>query len=202
MIAKLTGYLDSMGEDWVIIDVQGVGYWIYCSLRTQKFLKEAEDRMVSLAVETLIRDERIYLYGFTNMIQRDWFRLLMTVQGVGARAALSLLEVLSCEELCYAIISHDHVALLRAEGIGTRLAKRILLELKEKVDKIPSFSQESQSMVPTVCHQALLALVNLGYTRSEAYKVVTEVCAQNPSQDIATLLRYSLQRLGQNERRA
>jgi Holliday junction DNA helicase RuvA len=136
MIARLRGRLDSRGEDHVVIDVGGVGYLVMCSVRTLAALPGAGEA-VDLHVDTQVRAESITLYGFREPAERVWFRLLQTVQGVGARVALGLLSVLAPDELARAIAAQDKKALSRASGVGPRRAARIASELRERLVDLP-----------------------------------------------------------------
>ena len=180
MIAKLTGVLDSIGSDWAVIDVGGVGYLVYCSGRTLSRLPRAGEP-ASLHVETHVREDHIHLYGFAEENERAWYRLLTTVQGVGARVALAILSVLAPDQLFQAIAAQDRTALTRADGVGPKVAARILNELKDKaggialgpvariggtgVDGPPSPSDGTPA-------DAVSALVNLGYSRTEAFGAI------------------------------
>lgn len=170
MIARLTGLLDSAGEDWAVVDVGGVGYLVQCSARTLSQLPGRGER-VSLAVETHMRDDRIQLYGFLEQVERDWFRLLTTVQGVGAKVALGLLSVMGPGDLSGAIAAQDRAAISRAQGVGPRLAGRILSELRDRVGGI-SPSSPSSGGGPAPVDDAVSALVNLGYGRADAHGAV------------------------------
>ena len=131
MIAKLSGRLDSLGADHAVIDVSGVGYLVFCPARTLGRLG-ALGTAVTVLVDTHVREDAITLYGFADAAERSWFRLLITVQGVGARVALALLGVLGPDDLVRAIAAQDRAALVRADGVGPKLATRILSELKDK----------------------------------------------------------------------
>ena len=131
MIARLTGRIDSTAEDSAVIDVAGVGYLVYCSARTLGALPAAGET-ASLHVETHVREDHIHLCGFESLAERDWFRLLTTVQGVGTRVALAILSVLSADRLSDALISGDGKMLTQAPGVGPKLAGRIVAELKDK----------------------------------------------------------------------
>src|SRR5437763_14780972 len=131
MIGKLTGVLDSFGEDHVILDVNGVGYVVTCSSRTLQRLP-SRGETASLAIETQVREDAIRLFGFTSDAERDWFRLLQSVQGVGAKVALAILGILSAGELAMVIGTQDKASVARAPGVGPKLAGRIVAELKDK----------------------------------------------------------------------
>ena len=178
MIGKLTGSVDDVSADSAILDVAGVGYTVFASSRTLAKLAEAGSP-VSLFVETHVREDHIHLYGFLERVERDWFRLLTTVQGVGARTALAILDVLSTSELATAIAAQDKAAVGRASGVGPKLAGRIVAELKDKAGGIapgPAALQAVGDAVPAVENlafaDAVSALVNLGYRRSEAYSAI------------------------------
>ncbi len=175
MIAKLTGILDSIGEDQLVIDVGGVGYLAFCSARTLRALGNRGDR-ISLAIETHVREDHIHLYGFAEATERDWFRLLTTVQGVGAKVALAVLGTLSPQELGTALLAEDKAALTRAPGVGPRVATRILAELRDKAGELSTVPHvefaRSATAAPGPVEDAVSALVNLGYRRSEAYGAV------------------------------
>lgn len=183
MIGKLTGVLESSGQDWALVDVQGVGYLAFCSTRTLERAGRPGDG-VSLLIETHVREDHIHLYGFADPAERDWFRLLSTVQGVGAKMALAVLSTLSPGDLIRALAAQDKTALTRASGVGPKLAARILAELKDKAGTIalgPAAVANSGANAGTgaagleaPAGDALSALVNLGYGRSEAFGAVVE----------------------------
>ncbi len=206
MIGKLKGILDDIGEDWVIIDVQGVGYHVQCSTRTLARLPE-KGTALSLSIETHVREDAIKLFGFETPEERDWFRLLQSVQGVGAKVALALLSILSAPDLANAIQFQDKAAINRAPGVGPRLAARILTELKDK--QLPSLGAD---VVPTgavkkpdasegngasaASAEALSALVNLGYNESQAAQTISGILnAHEGAPPLETLIRESLKEL-------
>ncbi|MBL4748804.1 MAG: Holliday junction branch migration protein RuvA, partial [Magnetovibrio sp.] len=131
MIALLKGRIEDVGDGWAVIDVNGVGYLIFSSSRTLALLAVGEAATVH--IETHVREDHIHLYGFLNTGERAWFKLLTTVQGVGAKVALALLSVLSSDELTHAIAAQDKAQVGRANGVGPKLAGRIVSELKDKV---------------------------------------------------------------------
>jgi len=203
MIAKLSGLIDELGEDWAVIDVNGVGYLVFCSSRTLGRLSQGE--AASLVIETHVREDHIHLYGFFDASEREWFRLLTTVQGVGAKVALGLLSSLSTDELMQGIASGDKATITRAPGIGPKLATRILNELKDKVAKLaigsvtametgaPSHPQGDASGAVS---EAVSALVNLGYSPSNALGAVSHAAQQlgeNPA--LEDLIRAGLTEL-------
>src|SRR6266436_9920034 len=131
MIGKLKGLIDSYGEDYVILDVGGVGYQVHCAGRTLQALPSPGEAAV-LSIETYVREDQIKLYGFTGDLEREWFRLLQTVQGVGAKVALAVLGTLKPGELATAIALQDRATLSRAPGVGRKVAERIVAELRDK----------------------------------------------------------------------
>lgn len=174
MIGKLTGAVDSVDDDWAIIDVNGVGYVVFCSRRTLTNLPSPGET-ARLLIETHVREDHIHLYGFADAAERAWFRLLCTVQGVGARMALAVQSVLPSAELAQAIAAQDKGALTRANGVGTKLATRIVTELKEKAGKIafaPVAGAAGRAGPEAVPEDAVSALVNLGYRQAEAFGAV------------------------------
>lgn len=207
MIAKLKGLVDSVGSDWVILDVNGVGYLVYASGRTLSRLPST-GTATSLSIETHVREDHIHLYGFADTAERDWFRLLTTVQGVGAKVALAILSTLSAEELVQAIAAQDKKMLTRANGVGPKVAVRILTELKDKAGNLAlgSVGQASAegggtdtSATPAasgfggVPMEAASALVNLGYGRSEALSAVSAANKKlEGNGDLQSLIRMAL----------
>ena len=178
MIAKLTGLLDSQGDDWLVIDVGGVGYMVFCSGRTLSSLPSA-GATVALSIDTHVREDHIHLYGFADQIERDWFRLLTTVQGVGARVALAILTVLSPDNLADAVISQDRAMLTQAPGVGPKLGQRIVNELKDRAGDLTvvrpaAFTAAAEGGAAAAIGDATSALINLGYQRAEAFGAVSE----------------------------
>jgi holliday junction DNA helicase RuvA len=204
MIAKLKGIVDSAGEDWAIIDVSGVGYLVFASGRTLGRLAEGE--AAALMIETHVREDHIHLYGFWDENERDWYKLLTTVQGVGAKAGLALLSVLTGEELVRAIASGDKAAITRAAGVGPKLATRILSELKDKVGKLALGSAAASGGAPVEAlgdntarevADAVSALVNLGYGASDALTAVSNAQGQlDEGAGVADFIRAGLAELG------
>ncbi len=207
MIAKLKGLIDSLGEDWVIVDVAGVGYLVSCSGRTLARLEVG--RPAVLAVETWVREDAIQLFGFAEPAERDWFRLLTTVQGVGARVALAILSVIPPDQILRTIAAQDRAPLQRASGVGPRLAARILAELKDKAVAVAALTPTGADVagapgggvadVGGAGEDAVSALVNLGYRRLEAFEAVAAARAAGEGEgDTARLIRAALQRLGRD----
>jgi len=202
MIGKLRGVIDTIGEDFVILDVQGVGYLVHCSPRTLAHLAHLGEQAV-LAVETHVREDAIRLYGFASDAERDWFRLLQTVQGVGAKVALALLGTVSPQELAAAIARQDKARIAKAPGIGPRLAARLVAELKDKVPahsplaKAEEESEGHAEMVETPAVQdAISALLTLGYSRPQASGAASAALdSLGATADAAALIRHSLKLL-------
>jgi holliday junction DNA helicase RuvA len=203
MIAKLAGILDSVGEDGAVIDVGGVGYLAFCSTRTIGRLPST-GMPAQLLIETHVREDHIHLYGFADAAERDCFRLLMTVQGVGARLALAVLSAVTPEQLGLAIFAQDRTVPARAEGVGPRLAARIVNELKDKVGGLtptipPSRTGGTATESPAgPAAEAISALVNLGYRRVEAFGAVAAATQRlGPAAATDALIRAGLQELAQ-----
>jgi holliday junction DNA helicase RuvA len=183
VIASLAGRLESTGADHAVIEAGGVGYLVFASRRTLARLPEAGGR-ARVLVETHVREDHIHLYGFADAAERDWFRLLTTVQGVGARTALALLSALEPDALAFAIAAQDKTALTRAEGVGPKLGTRIVTELKDKAGALAlGVAPKGRSApAPAVkpagpAEDAVSALVNLGYGRAEAFAAVNAALA-------------------------
>jgi Holliday junction DNA helicase RuvA len=179
MIAQLTGLVDALEDGRCVIDVAGVGYLVHASSRTLAALPRPPE-VARLLIETHVREDAIQLFGFTDTAERDWFRLLTTVQGVGPRVGLSILSALSPRDLIGAIAARDQGSLTRAPGVGARLAARLLTELKDKVGTMPSSSGPgitipAPAMAKGAAGDALSALINLGYRRPEAQATVARV---------------------------
>ncbi len=179
MIARLRGIVDSIEDGRCVMDVNGVGYLIFCSSRT---LGALPDGLATLLIETQVREDAITLYGFFTSAEREWFRLLTTVQGVGAKVALGILSALSPDQLIGAISGQDKGALTRAPGVGPKLAVRILTELQSKAGVMPGGGTAAfpAAIDPKgAAADALSALTNLGYRRAEAEAVLTMAVAEH-----------------------
>lgn len=201
MIGKLTGKIDSVSGNQLVIDVGGVGYVVACSGHTLRQIGGA-DSIASLLIDTHVREDAINLYGFLGGVERDWFRLLISVQGVGAKSALAILGVLSPERLTQAIAAQDKAALTQADGVGPKLALRLVTELK---DKVPAFGggavKSTGAPVPhNDSNDAVSALINLGYRRMDAFSAVASA-AQKLGADakIDALIRAGLAELSRND---
>ncbi len=203
MIGKLKGIVDSYGEDWVIIDVQGVGYEVYCSSKTLSALPSPGEA-TTLAIETHVRETEIKLYGFVGDLEREWFRLLQNVQGVGAKVALAILGTLTPGELASAIALQDKAAVSRAPGVGPKVAQRLVLELK---DKGPALSGDASGTIglqqelgagtaTSTVQDAVSALTNLGYSSQQASAAVSAAMKDaGEDADSGTLIRLGLREL-------
>ncbi len=205
MIAKLRGLVDSTGEDWAVVDVAGVGYQVFCSGRTLAGLTPGE--AVVLVVETHVREDHIHLYGFLDEAERQWFRLLTTVQGVGSKVALNILTALAGEALVHAIAAGDRAALGRAAGVGPKLAARVVSELKDKAGAIAlgpaalsGAKAPAAAGVATETSDAVSALVNLGYAPAEAMGAVSNAAGLlGPEAGVEALVRSALAALAPRE---
>src|SRR4051812_30322812 len=210
MIAKLSGTLDSIGPDGAVIDVGGVGYLAFCSMRTLGRLPPAGGAG-RLLVETHVRGDHIHLYGFIDAAEREGFRLLTTVQGVGARLALAVLSAIPPEALTLAIAAQDRTALARADGVGPRLAARIVNELRDKVGSlgvatpssppplgVPAGAVGVTGGMTGAIADAVSALENLNIGRAEAYGAVTAAARRlGDGAAIEALITAGLQELAQ-----
>ena len=200
MIAQLTGRVDSLSDGTCVIDVGGVGYLVQASSRTLSALPQPP-AVAKMLIETHVREDAIVLYGFADSAERDWFRLLTTVQGVGGRVALAILSSLSPRNLIGAIAAGDKASLTQAQGVGPRLAVRLLTELKDKTGAMPTTSP-SVSYRPTAAattsDDAVSALVNLGYRRPEAQQTVVRALERlGEAATLDGLIRDSLKELAQ-----
>lgn len=199
MIAKLWGRLDEILDDGVVVDVQGVGYHAFCSGRTLRRLPAAGST-IELFIDTHVREDHIHLYGFIDAIERDWFGLLQTVQGVGARVALAILAVIEPHDIVLVIAAQDKAALIQANGVGGKLATRILTELKDTAGNIGLGKAAALAGEFVVGAQlggdvgdAISALLNLGYRRGEAAGAVASAArALGDGARLEDLIRASL----------
>jgi holliday junction DNA helicase RuvA len=203
VIGKLKGIIDSYGEDAIILDVGGVGYLVHCSARTMQALP-APGEPAALAIETYVREDQIKLFGFLTDGEREWFRLLQTVQGVGAKVALAVLGTLKTSELATAIAMRDKAMVARTPGVGPKVAERIVTELK---DKAPAYAQvdpavvrlagaidEKRAVGPVA--DAVSALVNLGYGQPQAAAAIAAAArSAGEGADTRQLIRLGLKEL-------
>jgi Holliday junction DNA helicase RuvA len=203
VIGKLKGIIDSYGDDFVILDVGGVGYVVNCSSRTLQNLPPVGEA-ATLSIETHVREDMIRLYGFRSDAEREWFRLLQSVQGVGAKVALGILSVLEPGSLATAIATGDRAMVARGPGVGPKLAARIVAELK---DKAPAFGSVDPALIrlsgslddrsaPAPVSDAVSALVNLGYPQVQASAAVAAAIRQAGEEaEAKTLIRLGLREL-------
>ncbi|NKJ33607.1 Holliday junction branch migration protein RuvA [Rhizobium sp. SG570] len=202
MIGKLKGTIEELGEDYVLVDVHGVCYVAYCSGRTLSKLGSVGEACI-LFIETYVREDQIRLFGFTTALEREWFNILQTVQGVGAKVALALLSTLTPAELANAIALQDRAAVSRAPGVGPKVAVRIMTELKNKA---PAFAGEAaniglnqelgEGVAAAPVADAVSALTNLGYSRDQAANAVAAAMKlAGEGADSAKLIRFGLKEL-------
>jgi Holliday junction DNA helicase RuvA len=203
MIGKLKGVIDAYGEDYVIVDVHGVGYVVHCSARTLQKLPPVGEA-AALTIETHVREDMIRLYGFRSDDERDWFRLLQSVQGVGTRVALGILSVLEPAQLAAAIATADRATVARGPGVGPKLAARIVAELK---DKAPAYAPVDPALIrftdavddrsaPQPVSDAVSALVNLGYPQVQATAAIAAALkSAGEAAEAKTLIRLGLREL-------
>ena len=203
MIGKLKGTIDEIGEDHVVLDVHGVGYVAHCSARTLGRLGSAGEAAV-LFIETYVREDQFRLFGFLTALEREWFRLLQSVQGVGSKVALAVLSTLTPGELANAIALQDKTAVSRAPGVGPKVAVRIVTELRNKA---PAFAGEASAAIglkqeigegiaSAPVADAVSALTNLGYSRDQAANAVAAALKNGgEGADSAKLIRLGLKEL-------
>lgn len=217
MIAKLKGIIDNIGEDCCIIDVNGVGYLVYMSSRSLSKLKQGDYTV--LLIESVIKEDSFTLFGFQTAWEKEWFNTLTKIQGVGGKVCLNILSALSPAQLAQAVAAQDKSSFLRAAGVGPKLATRLVTELKDKIVTIPveymtgselntpsdDTPQEAIQTIPesnndavyTLTEDVTSALTNLGYPKTDAYRVASEICLNNPNENLATLIKLSLKEFNQ-----
>ena len=203
MIGKLKGTIDEIGDDHVVLDVHGVGYVAHCSARTLGKLGSAGEAAV-LFIETYVREDQFRLFGFLTALEREWFRLLQSVQGVGSKVALAVLSTLTPGELANAIALQDKTAVSRAPGVGPKVAVRIMTELRNKA---PAFAGEASASIglkqelgegvaSAPVSDAVSALTNLGYSRDQAANAIAAALKNGgEGADSARLIRLGLKEL-------
>lgn len=209
MIAKLTGIVDSIFEESAIIDVSGVGYLVFASSKTLSKLKKGES--AALLIETVVREDSISLFGFSDAFEKEWFLTLTKVQGVGPKMALNILSVLSPVQLGAAISAQDKTPFLRVSNVGPKIAARLVTELKGKIvvpksqevrfigDKADDAAPLASTAETNVSEDVISALVNLGYQRIEAYQAASKVCAASPDRPLAELIRLALKEFARKD---
>lgn len=203
MIGKLKGTVDEIGDDHAVIDVHGVCYVAFCPSRTLANLPGPGEAAV-LFIETYVREDQLKLFGFASALEREWFRLLQTAQGVGAKVALAILGTLTAGELANAIALNDVAMVSRAPGVGKKVAERIVTELKNKAPALATgsladigFRQElGEGVAPAPVSDAVSALTNLGYSREQAAgAIAAAVRKAGEGADSAALIRLGLKEL-------
>lgn len=204
MIGKLRGKVDFVGEDKLILDVNGVGYNVYASSKVLTSLKVGAE--ISLIIETIVREDYIHLYGFAREIEKTWFNELGKVKGVGNKVGLKILGSLSIDEIIVAINSADKAAFSKIPGIGPKLALRIVSELKGNVNKVGSLTvsdfdgeiksgKKPSAVDMNILNDALSALESLGYRRSDVYNIISKKLGNNPEITLETLITESLREI-------
>ena len=212
MIGKLSGRVDYRGSDHVMLDVRGVGYMVYCSDRTLASLPQAGEA-VALYTDLLVREDLLQLFGFTSLVEKEWHRLLMSVQGIGAKASLSILGALGPDGVSRAIALGDWSALKAAKGVGPKTAQRVVIELKDKAPGVMAMIGGAPQILdsdevievsapmpqvqtnPSAQADALSALSNLGYTPGDAASALAEMGVDMQDADASALIRAALKKL-------
>jgi Holliday junction DNA helicase RuvA len=203
VIGKLKGTVDSFGPDSLILDVHGVGYLVHCSARTLEAMPRAGEAAV-LFVETHVREQEIKLFGFASELEREWFRLLLLVQGVGAKVALAVLGTLKAADLASAIALGDKAMIARAPGVGPKVAARICTELKDKAPALSGLdggvarlqAELGDKVAPRPAAEAVSALVNLGYGQAQASAAIAAAMGEaGEGAETARLIRLGLREL-------
>ncbi len=206
MIGKLSGKIDEINLDHVILDVSGVGYKVFLSSRTLSSLKTGVD--CGLNIEMYVREDQMLLYGFSSKLEQKWFNLLQTVQGVGARVALAILSALDSDLLFRAIISDDQRTIKSIVGIGPKLAARIVNELKNHqelsglgnyINASITSNATSQASESNIFNDALNALANLGFARSEVVKVIADLTKANDNLSLEDIIKLALAKMASNQ---
>lgn len=201
MIGKLRGQIDSIYENYLILDVNGVGYRVFCSTKTLSKIQDIQDE-VSFIIETIVKEDLINLYGFLNESERGWFIQLCKVSGVGNKMALKVMSALSVEEIINAINSGDKKAFCRASGVGTRLSTRIITELKNIVSKMGvdlkiniDNNQNTGNIASNVLNDAISALENLGYQRGGFYSILIAIVQDRSDITLESLITEALKKI-------
>ena len=215
MIAKLRGIIDTIGEDFCVIDVNGVGYQVAASAKTLGRLSVGQETTMHTVMT--VREDDISLFGFADAWEKEWFNTLTKVQGVGSKVCLSILSVLGPSQLSQAVSAQDKASFCRASGVGPKLAARIVTELKDKIVTVPltasaavssTASAVTESETPPALNlnadygkteDVTSALVNLGYQRLEAHHSAVKVIAENPDAEVSTLIRLALKEFARKE---
>jgi Holliday junction DNA helicase RuvA len=215
MIGKLTGKIEYLGVDHVVIDVNGIGYVVYCSERTLTSLP-GRGEVVSLHTDLLVKEDILQLYGFTSIVEKEWHRLLMTVQGVGAKASMAILGTLGSDGVTTAIVMEDWNSIKMAKGIGPKTAQRVVIELKDKAPSVIALGgdnisnndvliESSQDEIGNVVAnkgtanvkaEVLSALINLGYSHTESAQAATKAMERTDRHETAIVVKLALTLLG------
>ena len=190
MIAKLRGIIDQIREDYIIIDVSGVGYLVYCSSKVLNKLSN-KGQIEEILIQTIVREDQITLYGFKEENEKYWFDLLLKVQGVGAKTAIKGLSIMTPEELEMAILSEDKTSLTRIPGIGNKGALRICSELKDKTLNL-SIQTTSSPKQNSNIQDLISGLIGLGYGHQEGYEVVSKLSDEDKNKKVEEMLQISL----------
>ena len=203
MISQLTGKIININDKSLIIDVNGIGYQVFCSSQTIFQFKDINDT-VTILTELVVREDSLTLFGFSNLTEKQWFNLLVSVQGVGAKAALAIFSSLSIDELGYAISNAEKLTITKADGVGPKIAGRIINELKDKIpnnQNDPLFtnfiSSANKSSNKKIIEDAVSALTNLGYNKTNCAKIVVSIFEENHQDlQLPELISKSLKKLG------
>jgi len=201
MIGKLTGLIDSIYENYVIVDVNGVGYRVFCSTKTLSKIQNTQEK-ISFIIETIVKEDLINLYGFLDEREREWFNQLCKVSGVGNKMALKIMSALNIEEIINAISSGDKKAFCRASGVGTRLSTRIITELKNSVSKMDiafniniDNNKKLEGIAKNVLNDAISALENLGYQRNSFYTILIAILKDRNDITLESLITETLKKI-------
>ena len=205
MIGKLTGQIDSFYENYLILDVGGVGYRVFCSSKTMGKMPE-KGGTASLFIETQVREDHIHLFGFLSASEQEIFNTLTGVQGVGAKVGMAILSSLGLNEISMAVATGDNKAFTRVSGIGPKLATRIVTELKGKSGLLTADMMELNACGVTPCaspdsrilQDAISALINLGYSRTEAGIKAAETLKNNKEASLSDVIRLTLKEMGKS----
>ena len=200
MISQLSGKIISSDEKSLIVDVNGVGYQVFCSLQTLIELKDS-NQIITILTEFIVREDSQSLYGFSGPLEKKWFNLLISVQGVGAKAAIAILSSITIDELGYAISNSEKSTVTKAEGVGPKIAGRIINELKDKIPESqikPLFSNymDQNNKDKELVEDAISALSNLGYNKNNVKNIVIELYEDSKDINLSELISKSLKKLG------
>ncbi len=200
MISQLSGKIISSDDKSLIVDVNGVGYQVFCSLQTLIDLKDSNET-ITILTEFIVREDSQSLYGFSGQLEKKWFNLLISVQGVGAKAAIAILSSITIDELGYAISNSEKSTVTKAEGVGPKIAGRIINELKDKIPESqikPLFANymDQNNKDKELVEDAISALSNLGYNKNNVKNIVIELYEDSKDISLSELISKSLKKLG------